>query len=90
MRHYALQNPSGDVLSLMSAQANFPAIRPKDVIERATEKGVSEYVGTGPFVFGEWKPDQYIRLTRNPSYRALDAEPSGFAGRREALVEEVR
>lgn len=85
-----LQNPSGDVLSLMSAQANFPAIRPKDVIERATEKGVTEYVGTGPFVFGEWKPDQYIRLTRNPNYRALDAEPSGFAGRREALVEEVR
>ena len=42
-----LQNPSGDVLSLMSAQANFPAIRPKDVIERATEKGVAEYVGTG-------------------------------------------
>ena len=65
-------------------------IRSRDVIERATEKGVSEYVGMGSFVFGEWKPDQYIRLTRNPNYRALDAEPSGFAGRREALVEEVR
>ena len=37
-----LQNPSGDVLSLMSAQANFPAIRPRDVIERATEKGVEK------------------------------------------------
>ena len=85
-----LPNPTGDVLSLMSAQANFPAIRPRDVIERATEKGVAEYVGTGPFVFEEWKPDQYIRLTRNPNYRALDTEPSGFAGRREALVEEVR
>ena len=83
-----LPNPTGDVLSLMSAQANFPAIRPRDVIERATEKGVAEYVGTGPFVFEEWKPDQYIRLTRNPNYRALDTEPSGFAGRREALVEE--
>ena len=85
----SLPQPAGDVLNLMSAQANFPAIRPKASIESATEKGVSDYTGTGPFVFGEWKQDQYIRLVRNPNYQPLDTKPSGFAGRREALVEEI-
>lgn len=84
-----LPEPTGDVLSLMSTQANFPAIRPKASIEGATEKGVGDYTGTGPFIFKEWKQDQYIHLVRNPAYRALDTAPSGFSGRREPLVEEI-
>ena len=39
-----LPEPTGDVLSLMSTQANFPAIRPKASIEGATEKGVGDGV----------------------------------------------
>lgn len=27
-------------------------------------------VGTGPFVVAEWKPDQFIRLTRHPKWRS--------------------
>ena len=85
-----LPQPTGDALSLMSAHANFPAIRPKASIEGATEKGVGDCTGTGPFIFREWKQDQYIHLVRNPDYQALNAKPSGFSGRKEALVDEIR
>ena len=84
-----LPQPAGDVLALMSAQANFPAIRTKAAIEAASEKGVTDYNGTGPFIFKEWKQDQYIHLVRNPNYKPRDEEPSGFSGRKEALVEDL-
>lgn len=32
------------------------------------ERSIKNPVGTGPFLFKEWKPDQYIRLVRNPNY----------------------
>ena len=57
--------------------------------EAASEKGVTDYNGTGPFIFKEWKQDQYIHLVRNPNYKPRDEEPSGFSGRKEALVEDL-
>src|SRR5690606_2207074 len=46
-------------------------------------------VGTGPFRFVEWLPDQYLRIARFEDYAVDDRPTSGFAGRREALVDEV-
>jgi len=28
----------------------------------------SHPIGTGPFKFGEFKPNEYIKVTRNPDY----------------------
>lgn len=84
-----LEKATSDVLIIMSAQANFPAIMPKEIIESAPAEGVTEYIGTGPFKFEEWKQDQFIHLVKNEDYQAVDAEPSGFAGKKEAFVNDV-
>jgi peptide/nickel transport system substrate-binding protein len=38
----------------------------------ATNPANVKLVGTGPFVFAEYKPGQYYRLTRNPKYWGKD------------------
>ncbi|MDQ0154021.1 ABC transporter substrate-binding protein [Robertmurraya andreesenii] len=84
-----LEKPSSDVLIAMASQSNFPAIMPKEIIESAPAEGVTEYIGTGPFKFKEWKQDQFIHLVKNDDYQAVGEKPSGFAGKKEALVNDV-
>lgn len=84
-----LQNPSSDVLIIMASQSNFPAIMPKEIIESAPAEGVKEYIGTGPFKFKDWKQDQYIHLVKYDNYQPVDTKPSGFAGKKEAFVNDV-
>ena len=48
------------------------------------------YIGTGPYQLKERRPDQYTLLTRFTGYSARTEAPSGYAGKREALIEELR
>ena len=75
---------TSDVLILLSSQAQFPAIMPKEIVDSAPAEGITEYVGTGPYQFQEWKQDQYIHLVRYDEYQSVDRDPSGFDGRKEA------
>lgn len=84
-----LESAASDVLIIMSSQANFPAIMPKEVVDAAPAEGIAEFIGTGPFKFGEWKQDQYIHLVKYDDYQAVDLEPSGFSGKKEAFVNDV-
>lgn len=84
-----LENRASDVLDIMAGQGQFPAIMPKEVIESAAEDGVKEYIGTGPFKVEEWKQDQYIHFVKYEDYQAVNGEPSGFAGKKEALVDDL-
>ena len=68
------------------------AIMPASVIENVGEGGlVEEYIGTGPYMFSEWKPDQYIKLVKNPDYAPYGKEGdySGWGGHKTAYFEEV-
>jgi len=48
-------------------------------------------IGTGPFSLGEWKPGQYVVLSRFKDYSPRDdAGPDGFTGKKTALVDAVR
>jgi peptide/nickel transport system substrate-binding protein len=85
----SLESASSDVLIVMASQSNFPAIMPKEIIESAPAEGVTEYIGTGPFKFEEWKQDQYIHLVKYEEYKPVEEAPSGFAGKKEAFVNEV-
>jgi len=62
---------------------------PKEIIEAAGPEGVTEYIGTGPYKFEEWKQDQYIHLVRYEDYQPVDSAPSGFSGRKEAPTEHI-
>lgn len=85
-----LKSPSFDLLPLMSNRGQFAAIYPKEVVEAADPKtGIKDYIGTGPFQFKEWKADQYVRLTRFADYQPRAEQPSGLAGKREALVDDA-
>ncbi|MFF5995829.1 ABC transporter substrate-binding protein [Lysinibacillus sp. KU-BSD001] len=86
-----VQQATSDVLVLMASQAQFPSIMPKEIVDTATAEGFSEYIGTGPYKFVEWKQDQYIQLAKFEDYVAVDnaGEPSGFTGKISAPTEKL-
>lgn len=85
-----LPQPLSTTLSALTGTVgSYPAIMPKEVIDSATETGVTEYIGTGPFQFNEWKADSYLHLTKFDDYQSRTEEADGLAGKKEALVDDV-
>jgi peptide/nickel transport system substrate-binding protein len=79
------------VVMLLAGPGNFAAIYPKEIAERfPIENKITEYIGTGPFKFAEWKPDQYIRMVRFEDYKSRAERPSGYGGGKTAYVDEIR
>ncbi|EJL32695.1 ABC transporter substrate-binding protein [Brevibacillus sp. BC25] len=84
-----LEKPSGTLLTSLAFPQQGAMIMPKEVIEAATEEGIKEYIGTGPFKFVEWKQDQYIHLEKYANYQALSDPASGLGGKKEAMVDRI-
>lgn len=84
-----LPQPSSAVLPALANTSQGCVIMPKEVIEEAGDNNVTQYVGTGPFQFAEWKQDQYIHLEKFANYKPLPGEPNGMAGKHEALVDDL-
>ncbi|MFW5645765.1 MAG: ABC transporter substrate-binding protein [Acetivibrio ethanolgignens] len=78
-----------DVMTVLAASIQFPAILPKTSIDNASESGITEYIGTGPYKLQEWKQDQYVHLTRYDEYAQPAGETSGFTGKKEANVKDI-
>ena len=75
--------------SLFSAFADpLMAILPAEVVDSPELTG-DEIIGTGPFRFVEWLPDQHVQLARFDGYVQSPGEASGNTGARTAYVEEV-
>jgi peptide/nickel transport system substrate-binding protein len=49
-----------------------------------------DFVGTGPYKFRERKPDQFVVLVKNGAYTSRNEPASGYAGKREAKIDELR
>ena len=65
-----LKEKSGIVLISLANANNFAAIYPKEIAEKyPTPNKVTEFIGTGPFKFVEWKPDSHIRMVRFDDYK---------------------
>ncbi|WP_368654078.1 ABC transporter substrate-binding protein [Ornithinibacillus sp. 4-3] len=77
-------------LQILAEPGRSAIIVPKRTIDEAEEDGLKEFIGTGPFKFDEWKQDQYIAMSKFEDYQAIDGEPSGLAGRKEAKVDEIK
>lgn len=84
-----LTEPSPLVLNVLAGTNQFAAIVPKKTIETATEKGIEQNIGTGPFKFVEWKQDQYIHLEKFADYQSLDSPADGISGKKEALIDDL-
>ena len=86
---YHLEKPSSLFLaSLARADCGGTGI-----LQKASVKADGTWdkpIGTGPFVFAEWKRGEYVRLTRFADYANRDGKRDGYTGSKRPLVDEVR
>ncbi|MFZ7942545.1 ABC transporter substrate-binding protein [Neobacillus sp. 19] len=84
-----LLEPSPIAPILLAYPNQQTAIYPKEVIDKADETGIKEFIGTGPFKFVEHKPDQYIKLEKFKEYVAREEPSNGMGGKKTAHVDEI-
>lgn len=84
-----LKNPFGPLLAFLAYPNGAAAVMPKEIVDATGRGQLKQYVGTGPYRFVEWVPDRHVRLARYDRYAARPEPPSGYAGRRDALVDEI-
>jgi peptide/nickel transport system substrate-binding protein len=82
----SMKTPYAPLLAQLAMASGMAGIMAKETIAQP----LREYVGTGPYKFKERKPDQYVLLTRFDNYSARKETPSGYGGKRTAVVEELR
>ncbi|MET3504847.1 ABC transporter substrate-binding protein [Halalkalibacter oceani] len=76
-------------IDAIASPKQFAGIMPKDVIEAADSTGITDYVGTGPFKFVEWRQDQYIHFEKFDQYQPVDFPADGLAGEKVAIVDDL-
>ena len=87
-----LKEPYGLVLqTLAKPGASVPFMMPKRVAETDPQKQITEYVGSGPFIFkaDEWRPGEKVVYLKNPKYKPRSEPASGLAGGKVAKVDRV-
>lgn len=80
--------PTGIALIYLAQVDAF--IMPKDLAEAYPEKGLEQFIGTGPFKFKERLPDRYISLIRNDDYQPVAGGANGYGGTRIPYFDEIR
>jgi peptide/nickel transport system substrate-binding protein len=80
-----LREPSAVLLNGLT----FATIYPKDIVDATGDGQLTQFVGTGPFRFVEYKSDRHVRLTRFKDYAARSEPPNGLGGKRIAYLDEI-
>ena len=75
-----LEQPAFTLLNVLTSPCQFAAIMPKETVDARTATGVTEYIGTGPMKFVEWKQDSYFKFSRNEAYQSPGYALTGEAG----------
>jgi peptide/nickel transport system substrate-binding protein len=87
-----LKEPTGLVLqALGKPSSNVPFMMPKRVADTDPNTQISEFVGSGPFIFrrDEWKPGDKAVYVKNDKYRPRAEPASGLAGGKVVRVDRV-
>ncbi|MDP1750370.1 MAG: ABC transporter substrate-binding protein [Reyranella sp.] len=87
-----LKEPFGLLLdALGKPSSNVPFMMPKRVAETDPGKQISDYTGSGPFIFKkeEWKPGEKIVYAKNTKYKPRPEPPSMLAGGKVAKVDRI-
>ncbi|MEM2084184.1 MAG: ABC transporter substrate-binding protein, partial [Nitrososphaerota archaeon] len=81
-----LKEPLSTVPTYLASELSVPAIYPKEIIDKVGDNPLKfspdELIGTGPFKFIEFVPDDHIRLDRFEKYVARIDIPNGLGGRK--------
>ena len=81
-----LKEPYVPLLSLLAFNNAAAVIMPAGTPDAAPKQPV----GTGPYTFHEYKPDQYLQLTRFDKYASREEAPNNFGGARHQYLDEIR
>ncbi len=87
-----LSEPYGLVLeSIGKISSNVAFMMPKRIAETDPFEQISEYIGSGPFMFSkdEWVPGSKVVYLKNPDYVPRSEPPSAAAGGKIAKVDRV-
>ena len=87
-----LSAPTGLVLTALGKPSSaVPFMMPKRVAETSPSEQISDYTGSGPFVFrkDEWKPGDKAVYVKFDKYKPRAEPPSGLAGGKMAKVDRV-
>ena len=84
-----LANVFPGLISVLSAPGAPVAIYPES--EGGKERDKVSYIGTGPYKWGEYKPDSHVKLVRNDSYsqNMNYQKRDGFGGKKTAYFDSV-
>ena len=88
----ALKEPYGLVIeALGKPSSNVPFIYPKRIAETPADKQISEYIGSGPFVFmkDQWRPGEKVVYEKFKDYKPRPEPASGLAGGKTAYLDRV-
>ena len=87
-----LKEPYGMVLeSLGKPSSSVPFIMPKRIAETPPDKQISEFIGSGPFVFKKelWRPGEKVVYEKFADYKPRPEPPSGLAGGKIVYLDRV-
>jgi peptide/nickel transport system substrate-binding protein len=87
-----LKEQTGLVLqALGKPSSNVPFMMPKRVADTDPNTQISDFIGSGPFVFqkDEWKPGDKAVYVKFAQYKPRPEPPSGLAGGKVAKVDRV-
>jgi peptide/nickel transport system substrate-binding protein len=87
-----LKEPTGLVLlGLGKPSSNVPFMMPKRVAETDPNTQISDFTGSGPFVFkrDEWKPGNRTVYVKFNKYQPRSEAPSGLAGGKVAKFDRI-
>jgi peptide/nickel transport system substrate-binding protein len=87
-----LKEPTGLVLlGLSKPSSNVPFMMPKRVADTDPHQQISDFTGSGPFIFRkeDWKPGDKATFVKFDKYKPRAESPSGLAGGKIAEVGRV-
>lgn len=89
---FKLNEPTGMILqALGKPSSNVPFIMPERIAQTPPGDQITEYVGSGPFVFleDEWKPGDKAEFAKFEDYVPRDEPTDGLAGGKPVFVDRV-
>lgn len=78
------------VYAPLLAQLALPSGMAAIMAKESIAPQLKDFIGTGPYKFKERRPDQYTVLVRFDGYSPRKEPASGYAGKREAVLDELR
>jgi peptide/nickel transport system substrate-binding protein len=87
-----LKEPFGMVLeALGKPSSSVPFIMPKRIAETPPDKQISEFIGSGPFVFKKdlWRPGEKVVYEKFADYKPRSEPASGLAGGKRVFIDRI-